>query len=164
MKKPSPPPKKTASAASESTWQAWFDGSALPNPGKIGIGVVLQAPDGSICEHSVLARESGCNNEAELQALCVLLELARDRGVRRLQIQGDSDVAVRYANGTDVTEIARLLTLICRSQALLGEFDEVNLHWVPRHRNGVADELSRRALGLPAKPAGADKRKRHGRG
>jgi ribonuclease HI len=134
------------------TWQAWFDGSALPNPGKIGIGLVLQAPDGSLCERSFQARESGCNNEAELQALCALLELAHEKGVRQLRIYGDSDVAVRYANGVDATGIARLLALVQRSQTLLKAFEDVSLHWVPRHRNGVADALSRRALGLPAKP------------
>lgn len=141
------------------TWQAWFDGSASPNPGKMGIGLVLQSPDGSVSERSFQARESGCNNEAELHALCALLELARDQGVRHLQIQGDSDVAVRYVNGVDVTGIARLQSLILRSQALLAGFEGVSLRWIPRHRNGVADELSRRALGLPPKAASVGLRK-----
>ena len=34
-------------------WQVWFDGSALPNPGKIGIGAVLIAPDGRSEEKSL---------------------------------------------------------------------------------------------------------------
>ena len=145
------------------TWQAWFDGSALPNPGKMGIGLVLQAPDGSVCERSFIARESGCNNEAELCALCALLELARDKGVRQLQVYGDSDVAVKYVNGIGVTRIARLQALILRSQALLKGFDEVSLSWVPRHRNPDADKLSRSALGLAAKPPQGSGRKRSAR-
>ena len=133
-------------------WQAWFDGSALPNPGRMGIGLVLQAPDGSVCEHSFMARESGCNNEAELHALCALLELAHDKGAMRLRICGDSDIAVRYVNGTDATEVRRLLALVQRAQALMAGFDEIDLRWVPRHRNAGADALSRRALGLREKP------------
>lgn len=132
-------------------WQGWFDGSALPNPGRIGIGLVLQAPDGHVCERSLLARESGCNNEAELHALCALLEMAREQGLRRLLIHGDSNVAVRYVSGLDATGIERLGLLIRRAQQLLAEFDEISLHWIPRHRNGAADGLSRRALGLPEK-------------
>lgn len=132
-------------------WQGWFDGSALPNPGRIGIGIVLQAPDGSVCERSLLAGTSGCNNEAELQALCALLEMACERGLRRLLVHGDSDVAVRYVNGVEVTGIERLQRLIGHAQQLLMAFDEINLRWVPRHRNSAADALSRRALGLPAK-------------
>lgn len=135
-------------------WHGWFDGSALPNPGRIGIGIVLQAPDGSVCECSLLAGTSGCNNEAELHALCALLEMARERGLRRLLVHGDSDVAVRYVSGVEVTGIERLGRLISRAQQLLAGFDEITLRWIPRHRNSAADELSRRALGLPAKLEG----------
>lgn len=139
----------------DEVWQGWFDGSALPNPGRIGIGIVLQAPDGSVCERSLLAGASGCNNEAELHALCALLEMARERGLRRLLVHGDSDVAVRYVSGAEVTGIERLGQLISRAQQLLGDFDEISLRWVPRHRNSAADGLSRRALGLPEKPPAA---------
>ena len=132
-------------------WQGWFDGSALPNPGRIGMGLVLQAPDGRLLERASLARDTGCSNEAELHALCALLELAREQGVRRLHIYGDSSVTVSYVNGADATDIERLLLLIRRSQALLNEFDEISLRWIPRHRNAAADGLSRRALGLPEK-------------
>lgn len=134
-------------------WQAWFDGSALPNPGRMGIGLVLLSPDGSLCERAFVARESGCNNEAELSALCALLELAREMGARRLQIYGDSDVAVKYASGIGATEIGRLQKLVERSRTLLGDFEAVSLRWVPRHRNTAADALSRQALGLPPKLA-----------
>lgn len=145
-------------------WQAWFDGSALPNPGRMGIGFVLQAPDGSICERSFLARESGCNNEAELHALCALLQLAQEKGVRQLQVYGDSDVAVKYTLGIGETRIQRLQALVLRSQALLAGFEKVGLHWVPRHRNLTADTLSRRALGLAAKSARVPTHKRRRRG
>ena len=133
-------------------WQAWFDGSALPNPGRIGIGLVLQAPDGTRCERAFVARESGCNNEAELHALCALLELAHAQGARRLCICGDSDIAVKYANGVGATRVRRLLTLVQRAQQLMGDFEEIELRWVPRHRNCSADRLSRQALGLQEKP------------
>lgn len=132
-------------------WQAWFDGSAQPNPGRIGIGLVLQAPDGSVCERSFMAREPGCNNEAELRALCALLELAHEHGARRLHIRGDSDIAVKYANGTEATGVMRLHVLVQEAQNLMAEFDAVELCWVPRHRNAGADALSRQALGLPQK-------------
>lgn len=140
-------------------WQAWFDGSALPNPGRIGIGIVLMTPDGQRHEQSFVPRESGCNNEAELLALCAVLTLAHEAGARRLQVQGDSNIAVRYVNGQDKTAINRLLILIQRAQSLLLNFDEVTLSWVPRHRNQAADSLSRRALGLPDKPASARARR-----
>lgn len=134
-------------------WQAWFDGSALPNPGRMGIGLVLVSPDGEQSERTFVARESGCNNEAELNALCALLELAQEMGARRLQVYGDSDVAVKYVTGIGSTAIDRLRKLVERSRTLMDTFDAVSLNWVPRHRNTVADTLSRRALGLRPKPS-----------
>jgi ribonuclease HI len=130
-------------------WQAWCDGSALPNPGRIGIGVVLVAPDGRHMEHSSLTGGHGCNNEAELHALCAALDMARSAGARRLRLHGDSDVALRYVRGPDSTRIERLLLLVTRARELVAQFDDVQLLWLPRHRNRDADRLSRLALGLP---------------
>lgn len=130
-------------------WQGWFDGSARPNPGDIGIGVVLLAPDARRFEKSERLSGSGCNNEAELQALCALLELACAAGARCLQVCGDSDVAIRYVNGPEATAIEPLLTLILRARKLIAHFDDVQLSWIPQQRNAEADRLSRQALGLP---------------
>lgn len=124
----------------------------MPNPGKIGIGVVLLAPDGRREEKSVLLHCSGCNNEAELHALCAALDMAATAGARRLVLRGDSDVALRYVRGPDSTQIVRLRLLVADARDRLRRFDEVQLLWIPRHRNGDADRLSRQALGLPPSP------------
>jgi ribonuclease HI len=129
-------------------WQGWFDGSARPNPGDIGIGVVLLAPDARRFEKSKRLSGSGCNNEAELQALCALLEMAIAAGARYLQVRGDSDVAIRYVNGPEATAIQPLLTLVLRARELMAHFDDVQLSWIPQQRNAEADRLSRQALGL----------------
>ncbi|MDA8257342.1 MAG: ribonuclease HI family protein [Betaproteobacteria bacterium] len=133
----------------EDYWQAWCDGSALPNPGKIGVGVVLMAPDGRCSEKSRLLNVSGCNNEAELHALCAALEMTAAAGARKLLLRGDSDVAIRYVRGPDSTQIARLKLLVAAACVWLRSFDEVQLVWIPRHCNRDADRLSRQALGLP---------------
>ncbi|AWI81474.1 ribonuclease H [Parazoarcus communis] len=134
-------------------WLGWFDGAALPNPGKLGLGVVLQSPDGSRVEFSERGEGTGCSNEAELQALCAALSLAHAAGVQRLVLSGDSDFAVRHAAGSAHTAVPRLMALIDKVQALAGLFEAVVWQWVPRHRNGDADRLSRGALGLVHKPA-----------
>jgi len=144
----------TLAAEPQEYWQAWFDGSALPNPGRIGIGALLLAPDGTRFEKSELAG-SGCNNEAELCALCAVLELADGVGATRLQVRGDSDVTIRYVLGPDRTGIVPLRELVTRARTWMTRFEQVQLVWIPRQRNGEADGLSRRALGLPAKPVEA---------
>lgn len=144
-------------------WQAWFDGSARPNPGAIGIGLVLLSPLAQRYEKSERLSCDGCNNEAELHALCAVLELACAVGAKRLTVWGDSDVSIRYVLGPDTTAIAPLLALVNRARSLLARFDDVQLRWIPRHRNGDADRLARQALGLPEKSAAVRKPKRRRR-
>lgn len=116
----------------------------------MGLGVVLLAPDGERREHFALAPGHGCNNESELHALCLAIELAVAAGARRLILRGDSDLAVRYVTGVDSTAVVRLLPLIARAREGLMQFDDAHLLWLPRHRNADADRLSRQALGLAA--------------
>ncbi|HMV16599.1 MAG TPA: ribonuclease HI family protein [Zoogloea sp.] len=146
-------------------WQLWFDGAAHPNPGRLGLGGVLIAPDGRRHAYSALAPECGCNNEAELLALGRGLELARGAGATHVQVWGDSDFAVRHLNGAAHTDIPRLRALLDVIGRQLTGFTLVHLHWIPRHRNHDADRLSRAALGLPDKPAPrpVSARKRRGR-
>jgi len=146
-------PQQPPTLADPAEWQAWFDGSALPNPGRIGLGAVLRGPGGQQLEYSGMAVDGGCNNEAELLALGKALEMARASGARHLVVRGDSDFAVRHLRGEAHTSIAHLHALIRQMQPLLAGFDSVRLEWIPRHRNPDADRLSRAALGLPDKPA-----------
>ncbi len=150
MTRPALAPHSSAPAE----WQLWFDGSAQPNPGRLGLGAVLVGPGGERRDCSVLAPGSGCNNEAELLALAKALELARDAGARHLVLRGDSDFAVRHLRGEAVTQVGRLQALVAVIRGQFEGFASVRLEWVPRHRNPDADRLSRAALGLPDKPAG----------
>lgn len=132
----------------DSCWHGAFDGSALPNPGQMAIGAVLNAPDGRTFKLAQRAGKYGCNNEAELLALCALLELALIHGVENIWIRGDSEVAVSYVLARRITQTARFLPLIERAQGLLRHFSRVELQWVPRHRNTESDALARQVLGL----------------
>ncbi len=123
---------------------------------------MLIAPDGTRIEKSVLTASHGCNNEAELHALCLALDMARAAGSRRLRLHGDSDVALRYVRGPDSTGIERLQLLVAGARQRMAHFDEVQLLWIPRHRNAEADRLSRQALGLPAALARTAPRRRGG--
>jgi ribonuclease HI len=80
-------------------WQLWFDGCALPNPGRIGVGALLVSPDGARVELSRPTGRIGCSNEAELVALCAALEHADALGARHICIRGDSDFVVRHLRG-----------------------------------------------------------------
>lgn len=148
-----PPHPTPDTADSTGCWHAWFDGAASPNPGKLGLGVVLQSPDGAQTELSARGDGTGCSNEAELQAVCLALTHAHAAGARHLILTGDSDFAVRHGAGLDHTAVPRLVALIGQVHDWASHFEHLEFRWVPRHRNQAADRLSRAALGLPHKPA-----------
>lgn len=126
----------------------YIDGSALPNPGAMSLGVVLLLPDGTRHTLSQNLQRRGCNNEAELLALMAALALARSFCARHLTVRTDSSVLVEQLGPPGpkpAKPIERLLPLFEQARALMAQFDEIVLQWLPRHRNTEADALARAA-------------------
>ncbi len=126
-------------------WRAWFDGSARPNPGRCGIGAVLEGPGGVRIE---LSREAGHGNssEAEYLALAAVLEAAVEHGVAALAIEGDSQVVIDDVHAPDSASAPALRAYRARVRALLARLPGSTLRWIPRHKNLQADALSQRAV------------------
>jgi ribonuclease HI len=80
---------ESAASSNPALWLAWFDGSARPNPGRLGIGGVLRHPDGQLFEHCAAAGH-GDSNEAEYLALIAVLEMALQLNAAPLIVCGDS--------------------------------------------------------------------------
>ncbi len=124
----------------------------MPNPGRMGMGVVLRAPDGSRHMFSQASHAAGCNNEAELRALLLALRELQARGATALLVHSDSSILVEQLGGAPARPIGRLQELFAQARILLQTFGQVQLQWIPRHRNTQADALARAALGLAPKP------------
>jgi ribonuclease HI len=125
-------------------WRAWFDGSARPNPGRCGIGARLEGPGGVV----ELSRPAGYGNssEAEYSALIALLEAAVARGVASLTVYGDSQVVIGDVTGPDTNAAPALQDYRATARALMARIAGLQLRWVPRHKNTLADALSQRAF------------------
>jgi ribonuclease HI len=139
-------------------WVIHCDGSAIPNPGRMGLGATLVAPDGQQHSLSLTSSLVGCNNEAELRALIAALQHAHALGAQAVAVCSDSTLLIEQLQPPQTdkrapTPIARLAELFDNARAWLARFDSVQLQWIPRHRNSAADALARAALGAPAKVA-----------
>lgn len=149
-------------------WVVHCDGSAVPNPGRMGLGAVVTGPAGQHHTLSHTGNERGCNNEAELLALMAALRIAQQQGARTLRVYSDSTILVAQLGAApstagftaDVKPIARLAELFDEARVLIASFDRVDLQWLPRQRNRDADALARAALGLLPKPTPKWKKKR----
>ncbi|SDH67211.1 ribonuclease HI family protein [Janthinobacterium sp. YR213] len=134
-------------AVPASAWRGWFDGSAHPNPGKLGIGALLLGPNGERIEVSEAAGY-GSSSDAEYAALTAVLQAAlkvRPPPVQLL-LYGDSQVVINDVLGTTPLGAKGLETQRATVVALLEQFTDVSLRWLPRHRNGEADRLSQLAI------------------
>lgn len=142
-------------------WTVYCDGSAMPNPGRMGAGAVITEPDGTRHTLSLASHATGCNNEAELRALTLALEDLKARGATAVLAYTDNSILVEQLGAPGARPIARMAGLFDDARALLGSFEEASLRWVPRHRNHEADALARASLGFAPKPAArAAKKKR----
>nr|WP_324623329.1 ribonuclease HI family protein [Delftia lacustris] len=132
-------------------WTAYIDASALPNPGRMALGAVITAPDGTRQLLSQVCPDQGCNNEAELRALMAVLQTLLGLQARRLAIFTDSSVLVEQLapSPRPTRPIVRLADLFDQARAMLAKFEHVQLRWIPRHRNTEADALARAALLQP---------------
>jgi ribonuclease HI len=142
--------RKARMQAPTDAWRGWFDGSAHPNPGQIGIGALLCGPAG---ERMEISRRAGYGNsgEAEYLALGALLEAAGEMGATALVVYGDSQVVINDVNLSEQAVAAGrgakgLEAHRVRVMDLLEPLGAVSLRWVPRHRNGDADRLSQQAI------------------
>ncbi len=133
--------KQAARMPAGAGWTGWFDGSACPNPGSIGLGARLCGPDGLVTEFS-LAGGHGDSNQAEYMALLVLLEAALAKRPDQLLIHGDSRIVIDDVTG--MHPVASLVDYRCRALAMLAQLGPVRFCWIPRRRNAVADALSLR--------------------
>jgi len=128
--------KKTAN-----TWLAWFDGSALPNPGKCQIACVLTSPEGGRFEY-VQNFEYGDSCDAEYSGLLLALRQAQHHHVRHLIVHGDSQVVIDDFNQRKASKLIRMLEYRQQAQLLAARFEELQVRWVPRHKNQIADALT----------------------
>lgn len=142
--------KQSKDAPPASAWIAFFDGSAHPNPGKIGLGGVILAADGQVAQEICQRAGHGNSSEAEYLALIAVLEAALVLPAPQLVVYGDSQVVINDVNQCTHPGAAslqhhrrRVIELLAR---LRTQMSSVELRWLPRHKNTLADRLSQQAL------------------
>lgn len=120
----------------------YADGAAYSNPiGRNSAAAVL-VRDGVIVERQAKNLGTGSNNVAEYHALLLALHLARKHGISRPIIRMDSKLVVEQVVGTWKCKSASLAPLRAIARYEIAQFEAVDLGWIPREENEIADEAS----------------------
>lgn len=123
----------------------YFDGASRGNPGDAGAGACLIGGDGAVIWECAEYLGKKTNNEAEYTALLRLLAEARSRGIGELEVRGDSKLVICQVRREWKINLPHLRELASRAWRLM-EGIKVNLVWVPREENKIADALSNRGI------------------
>ena len=123
----------------------YFDGASRGNPGEAGAGAYLEDDEENIVWETARYLGRKTNNEAEYSAVIFLLAAARERGVKKLTVRGDSRLVICQLSRQWKINLQHLRELASRAW-LLAEGMEVSYEWIPREKNKHADRLSNEAI------------------
>lgn len=126
--------------------RVFTDGACSPNPGKMGIGVVVEWQGKSPTIISKYYGE-GTNNIAEYSALLEALKFIYDNEIKVVRLLSDSNLMVSQVNGKWRCKDSTLIPLCNKSKErikwLKSNGYNVTLEYIPREFN-LADEPAKR--------------------
>ncbi len=122
------------------------DGSCIPNPGKMAIGVVIYR-DGELLKKVNEMIGNGTNNIAEYRAVIKGLEEIKTMPAKVIEFYCDSQLVVKQLNKQFQVKNKKMIPLYQRIQELLDEIKPpVFFIWNRREENQLADHLARKLL------------------
>jgi len=120
------------------------DGSCIPNPGKMAIGIVIYQ-DGNLLKKVNEMIGRGTNNIAEYRAVIKGLEEIKNIPAQTVEIYCDSQLVVKQLNKQFKVKNKKIILLYQRIQELLNEIKSpVFFIWNRREENQLADNLARK--------------------
>ena len=152
---------KNAFELSQRKCEAFIDGSCSPNPGMMGIGVVIYDIDTKqkvwSCSKCI---GRGTNNIAELNAALIAINAAKQLKYDAIQISGDSEIAI-YATA-EIWKLASPNLIQLRNKLINAKNGIiVKCKWIPRERNTEADKLSASCAPQISATNRIEKKKKH---
>jgi len=122
------------------------DGSCIPNPGKMAIGIVIYQ-DGNLLKKVNEMIGRGTNNIAEYRAVIKGLEEIKNIPAQTVEFYCDSQLVVKQLNKQFKVKNKKIILLYQRIQELLNEIKSpVYFIWNRREENKLADNLARKLL------------------
>ena len=122
------------------------DGSCYPNPGSMGIGVVIYRDNILVKKISEYIGQ-GTNNIAEYSALLRGLSEIKDIKVDKIEVYCDSQLVVKQLNGQYKVKDQKILTYFLKIKTLCKKIDgKIFFIWNSRDNNSIADGLAKKAV------------------
>lgn len=122
----------------------FFDGASKGNPGPSGAGGIIFTPEGRSKVSFCWGLGVKTNNQAELLSLLKSCQIAREKGVKDIQIFGDSEILVKKLNYGELFRNADLNRNLERLKRVLTYFTTYKIYHILRTSNSEADSMANR--------------------
>jgi ribonuclease HI/exonuclease III len=136
----------------DDTFQSWwrsqnlstifFDGASKGNPGVAGAGGVIYSPKGFTKDCFCWGLGQKTNNQAEMLGLIKACHIAREKGIKDLQVFGDSEIIIKNLNKETRFSNASLNKILDRLKRVLQDFNSCKLYHILRTSNTEADQMA----------------------
>src|SRR3954469_7198760 len=118
-----------------------FDGSKML--AGLGAGVVLTSPTRDTVQYVLQIMYTDSNNAAEYEALLHALRMAVSMGIQRLEVRGDSNLAISQINGDFDAKDPKMAAYHNAVLKMSARFEGLEFHHIARENNQAADILAR---------------------
>nr|XP_043615952.1 uncharacterized protein LOC122587853 [Erigeron canadensis] len=122
-------------------WTLFTDGAS--NQEGSGAGLLLIDPEEREYTYALRFNFPASNNEAEYEALLAGLKMAKQMGVKKIQVFVDSQLVANQINGTFKANQASMQLYLEETKKLIEEFESFHIEQVRRNQNKKADALSK---------------------
>ena len=109
----------------------------------LGAGVILTSPTGDTVQYVLQILYTDSNNLAEYEALLHGLRMAVSMGIQRLEVRGDSNLAISQINGDFDAKDTKMVAYRNAILKMSARFEGLEFHHVAQESNQVADVLAR---------------------
>ena len=134
---------------SKGVYTIFFYGASKGNPGVAGVGGLIFSPD----SEKITSLSSGLgicsNNQAECYILLRACHLAKNFGLKDIQIFEDSEVLIKLLNFESQFNNPSLDNILQRIRNFLKDFEKVSSFHILRELNKQSDYLANKARLLP---------------
>ncbi|MGA1820460.1 MAG: reverse transcriptase-like protein [Thermoplasmatota archaeon] len=127
----------------EENYELYFHGDTPFKGSQISIGAVLVLNGQIIDQMGGAVDYSGTSQRAHWEALVQGMHLAKEHGVKRLIMKGDSRNVINYMNGQPPARDFDSMDYYTLARKTQLNFDQCFFQWVPQEKNLPAIRLSR---------------------
>ncbi|XP_019054578.1 PREDICTED: uncharacterized protein LOC109115242 [Nelumbo nucifera] len=121
-----------------------FDGSCLGNPDPSGIGGVIREENGNVLAVFSGPNQHGDVESSEMKAAVLGVEKAKEMGIYRLIIGGDSKIVIKWLKKGEGI-IWQLRNELRRFKQASKEM-VIQIRWIRRSSNSMADGLAKQGI------------------